>query len=163
MGTGRSRDYLVRMPNGRVWWINRRVLRPTPPHSENPQSTDGAKLPGGPSPGAESAQSALPRRSARIKTRTDAQGLVNTWSPGRRSDDTELLNTHENLTDGGDANTRQEMLTARPTPAAYTFSGSPDVDSQVEGDAAGIPFHIGGRACVGSRLVSGNPAWTAPP
>ncbi|XP_045105166.1 uncharacterized protein LOC123500537 [Portunus trituberculatus] len=31
MGVGRSRDYLLKMPSGRVWWRNRRFLRPAPP------------------------------------------------------------------------------------------------------------------------------------
>ncbi|KAG0713931.1 hypothetical protein GWK47_001738 [Chionoecetes opilio] len=61
-----------------------------PPQSENPQSTDGPTLPDGPSPGAESPQSALPRRSARIKTRTDAQGLEEIYGD---SDMTEVQGT----------------------------------------------------------------------
>ncbi|KAK8397505.1 hypothetical protein O3P69_004333 [Scylla paramamosain] len=31
MGVGKSRDYLVKMPSGRVLWRNRRLLRPVPP------------------------------------------------------------------------------------------------------------------------------------
>nr|XP_027212148.1 uncharacterized protein K02A2.6-like [Penaeus vannamei] len=38
MGCGRSRQYEVRLPSGRVWWRNRRHLRPVPVPSVNPHS-----------------------------------------------------------------------------------------------------------------------------
>ena len=36
MSCGRSRDYEVRLPSGRVWWRNRRFLRPVPFHGVGP-------------------------------------------------------------------------------------------------------------------------------
>ncbi|XP_063585812.1 uncharacterized protein LOC134763185 [Penaeus indicus] len=38
MGCGRNRDYEVRLPSGRVWWRNRRFLRPIPDPSVDPLS-----------------------------------------------------------------------------------------------------------------------------
>lgn len=35
MGCGRSRNYEIRLPSGRVWWRNRRHLRPIPSPSED--------------------------------------------------------------------------------------------------------------------------------
>lgn len=35
MGCGRSRDYEIRLPSGRVWWRNRRFLRPVPPPGDD--------------------------------------------------------------------------------------------------------------------------------
>ncbi|KAK8376342.1 hypothetical protein O3P69_009766 [Scylla paramamosain] len=67
MGIGKSRDYLVKMPSGRIWWRNRRFLRPSMSPSKDLPPTDATP------PGAESPQPALPRRSARIKGRRDAQ------------------------------------------------------------------------------------------
>ncbi|KAK8400953.1 hypothetical protein O3P69_002618 [Scylla paramamosain] len=70
MGIGKSRDYLVKMPSGRIWWRNRRFLRPSMSPSKDLPPTDATP------PGAESPQPALPRRSARIKGRRDAQDTV---------------------------------------------------------------------------------------
>ncbi|XP_064100673.1 uncharacterized protein LOC135211285 [Macrobrachium nipponense] len=36
MGHGRSRDYQIRLPSGRVWWRNRRFLRLVPPTNSDP-------------------------------------------------------------------------------------------------------------------------------
>ena len=36
MGIGRSRDYEIRLPSGRVWWRNRRFLRPVYHVSDDP-------------------------------------------------------------------------------------------------------------------------------
>ncbi|XP_068235531.1 uncharacterized protein [Palaemon carinicauda] len=36
MGFGKSRDYEVRLPSGRVWWRNRRFLRPVPTPGVDP-------------------------------------------------------------------------------------------------------------------------------
>ncbi|XP_068213280.1 uncharacterized protein [Palaemon carinicauda] len=36
MGHGKSRDYQIRLPSGRVWWRNRRFLRPVPPTISDP-------------------------------------------------------------------------------------------------------------------------------
>ena len=36
MGSGKSRDYEIRLPSGRVWWRNRRFLRPVIPASVEP-------------------------------------------------------------------------------------------------------------------------------
>ena len=37
MGVGRARTYEVRVPSGRVYWRNRRFLRPVPPPNNPPQ------------------------------------------------------------------------------------------------------------------------------
>ena len=67
MGIGNSRDYLIRLPSGRVWWRNRRFLRPTSPQ---PDDTDSAtSVP-------ESFQPAQPRRSSRIEAQKSAQNLA---------------------------------------------------------------------------------------
>ena len=51
MGIGRSRDYSVRLPSGRVWWRNRRFLRPVPSPSGPPPTPSGPPSPpSGPSP-----------------------------------------------------------------------------------------------------------------
>jgi len=67
MGIGKSRDYLVKMPSGRVWWRNRRFLRPSTSPSEDLPTTEATPA------GAEQSQPAMPRRSARITGRSDAQ------------------------------------------------------------------------------------------
>ena len=36
MGIGRTRDYNIRLPSGRVWWRNGQLLRPAPPPGEAP-------------------------------------------------------------------------------------------------------------------------------
>ncbi|XP_045105474.1 uncharacterized protein LOC123500985 [Portunus trituberculatus] len=36
MGCSRNREYDVRLPSGRVWRRNRRLLRPLPPHGDDP-------------------------------------------------------------------------------------------------------------------------------
>ncbi|XP_068225983.1 uncharacterized protein [Palaemon carinicauda] len=36
MGHGKSRDYQIRLPSGRVWWRHRRFLRPVPPTISDP-------------------------------------------------------------------------------------------------------------------------------
>ena len=36
MGLGKSREYLVRLPSGAVWWRNRRFLRPVKPLGKDP-------------------------------------------------------------------------------------------------------------------------------
>ena len=41
MAIGYSRDYLIRMPSGLVWWRNRRFLRPTSSQPDSPPDTDG--------------------------------------------------------------------------------------------------------------------------
>ena len=70
MGVGRTRDYQLRMPSGRIWWRNRRFLRPVPPAAANPLAVDGS-----PTDGADPPPPAVPRRSERIKARTHAQDL----------------------------------------------------------------------------------------
>ena len=67
MGVGNSRDYLIRMPSGRVLWRNRRFLRPVAPQPDGLQAT------GGTSPDPEPSQPVEPRRSTRIKAKKDAQ------------------------------------------------------------------------------------------
>lgn len=61
MGIGRSRDYLIRMPSGRIWWRNRRFLRPT------------SLPPGDPQPDPDPPRHAAPRRSDRLKAKRHAQ------------------------------------------------------------------------------------------
>ena len=67
MGIGNSRDYLIRMPSGRVWWRNRRFLCPVSPQPDNTPVTNGT------SSDQEPSQPVQPRRSPRIKAKKDAQ------------------------------------------------------------------------------------------
>ena len=61
MGVGKSRDYHVKMPSGRVLWRNRRFLRPTQPLPEEPSELEGSSTPPHPP---------KPRRSDRIKKKS---------------------------------------------------------------------------------------------
>ena len=69
MGRGRSRDYELRLPSGRVWWRNRRFLRPVPPPSANVISPPQSPV----APCSDLEKSlvtsppVLPRRSERLK------------------------------------------------------------------------------------------------
>ncbi|XP_076060199.1 uncharacterized protein LOC143036563, partial [Oratosquilla oratoria] len=57
MGRGRSRDYELRLPSGRLWWRNRRHLRPVAPPPD--ASATAAPLP-------SRADPPTPRRSPRL-------------------------------------------------------------------------------------------------
>lgn len=69
MGVGKSRDYQIRLPSGRVWWRNRRFLRPTM------SPVDPTPEPGLPTPEPDPSSPAPARRSERIKARQTAQDL----------------------------------------------------------------------------------------
>ena len=64
MGIGRSRDYQVRLPSGRVWWRNRRFLRPVTPPLSDPLT-----------PGEPCAPTSVPapRRSERLRLQQQRQ------------------------------------------------------------------------------------------
>lgn len=67
MGLGRSRDYQVRLPSGRVWWRNRRFLRPVTMPSAGPAtSVESHTLP----------SDEVPRRSERIQKKRSAQDFA---------------------------------------------------------------------------------------
>ena len=74
MGIGRSRDYQVRLPSGRVWWRNRRFLRPVELPSVDPSpvespNVDVSKV--NPSPPCVSAPVLC--RSERLRNKRSAQ------------------------------------------------------------------------------------------
>lgn len=73
MGCGRTRDYEVRLPSGRVWWRNRRFLRPVPscvdPLPQVPVvPCSGEKI----TPSVHSSP-VVPRRSQRLKEKQSAR------------------------------------------------------------------------------------------
>ncbi|XP_037782055.1 uncharacterized protein LOC119578559 [Penaeus monodon] len=70
MGIGKSRDYQIRLPSGRVWWRNRRFLRPT----MSPLASSTSE-PEQPTPAADIPSLTSPRRSERLKARGTAQDL----------------------------------------------------------------------------------------
>lgn len=72
MGLGRSRDYELRLPSGRVWWRNRRHLRPIPPPSDDPLP----HIPVAPCLGTEqpvTSPPTVPRKSPRLQERESAR------------------------------------------------------------------------------------------
>ena len=85
MGRGRTRDYEVRLPSGRVWWRNRRFLRAIPDPSVDPlphipvvPCSDGT-------PGPVTEPSNLPRRSPRLRN-GDARDCATSLKGGGRCD-----------------------------------------------------------------------------
>ncbi|XP_045122909.1 uncharacterized protein LOC123511252 [Portunus trituberculatus] len=64
MGVGRSRDYQVRMPSCRVWWRNRRFLRPVPSPALDSPAAQEHRNGEAPTPHPPS-----PRRSERLKAK----------------------------------------------------------------------------------------------
>ena len=72
MGVGRSRDYHVRMPSGRILWRNRRFLRPIPCPPDEQPDTD---VSGSPSPPVTPCPTTpRPRRSRRLAEKKSVQG-----------------------------------------------------------------------------------------
>ena len=71
MGTGRTRNYTVRLPSGRVWWRNRRFLRPVPSPPVVPDEAQALPYPAHPQHGGNETTrgpSPPPRRSERLKS-----------------------------------------------------------------------------------------------
>ena len=71
MGTGRTRNYTVRLPSGRVWWRNRRFLRPVPSPPDVPDEAQALPYPAHPQHGGNETTrgpSPPPRRSERLKS-----------------------------------------------------------------------------------------------
>lgn len=69
MGVGRSRDYNIKMPSGRILWRNRRYLRPVPAPPENqPVPADTGSDAG--------CQPTLPRRSERLAKKRSVQDVA---------------------------------------------------------------------------------------
>ena len=69
MGVGRSRDYLLKMPSGRVWWRNRRFIRPIPP----PDTSSSTEHPPAPP---QAPETVVPRRSRRLQKRKESVAVV---------------------------------------------------------------------------------------
>lgn len=75
-----------------------------------------------------------------------------------------MLNTHENLTEGGEASTPQLTFTGRPTPATKTFRISPDGGSSHTGASEAREMDAGEvleeinvcAACMGEQRSRGN-------
>lgn len=69
MGVGRSRDYLLKMPSGRVWWRNRRFLRPAPPLNASSTMEDATAPLAAP-------DTVVPRRSPRLQEKASAAAVA---------------------------------------------------------------------------------------
>ncbi|XP_045102655.1 uncharacterized protein LOC123499099 [Portunus trituberculatus] len=69
MGVGRSRDYLLKMPSGRVWWRNRRFLRPGPPLNASSTMEDATAPLAAP-------DTVVPRRSPRLQEKASAAAVA---------------------------------------------------------------------------------------
>ena len=72
MGVGKSRDYLVKMPSGRVLWRNRRLLRPVPPCPDDPLADAGPPV----EPNLSTTPQ--PRRSDRLRAKKDKKNAQDT-------------------------------------------------------------------------------------
>ena len=85
VGRGKSRDYEVRLPSGRVYWRNRRFLRPVIPHSVDPLPNPSVPVvPSCMDPERESFTSPMsPRRSKRLEAKQSARKvLTSVWGEG---------------------------------------------------------------------------------
>ena len=72
MGVGQSRDYLVKMPSGRVLWRNRRLLRPVPPCPDDPLADAGPPV------DPDLSTTPQPRRSDRLRAKNDQKTAQDT-------------------------------------------------------------------------------------
>ncbi|XP_045127700.1 uncharacterized protein K02A2.6-like [Portunus trituberculatus] len=69
MGVGRSRDYLLKMPSGLVWWRNRRFLRPAPPLNASSMMEDATAPLAAP-------DTVVPRRLPRLQETASAAAVA---------------------------------------------------------------------------------------
>ncbi|XP_045119414.1 uncharacterized protein K02A2.6-like [Portunus trituberculatus] len=69
MGVGRSRDYLLKMPSGRVWWRKRGFLRPAPPLNASSTMEDATAPLAAP-------DTVVPRRSLRLQEKASAAAVA---------------------------------------------------------------------------------------